>query len=189
MNTLAGFYKNLVTLSYLKAGIIQTRRQQIFEVSAYSLVAFMTPIFLFQSQLFLGAIVNSMLITGALYMRGRSLLPVIMLPSLGVLAKGILFGPFTMYLVMMVPFIWVGNAILVFSIKSIHLKRKKSYLLSASVGSLVKAGFLFAAATLMFSFGFVPMEFLAAFGVMQFITAFSAGLIVFPVNWARLRKK
>ncbi len=189
MDALTGFYKNTMDLLYLKTGIHQSKNKYFLEIGLYSMIAFLTPIFLAHSQFMLGAIVNSMLITGALYTRGKSLLPLIFLPSLGVLTKGVLFGPLTIYLFLMLPFIWIGNAILIFSVKLFYLKNKKHYLVGALYGSILKAAFLFVSAFVLYSFGLVPVAFLTAFGVMQFITAFSAGVIIFPVNQWRLRKE
>ena len=187
MNPLTFFYNSVVDLSRLKTGIYQSKTKYLFEVTSYSIVAYLTPLFLAHSQFLLGAIVNSMLITTALYTRGKSLLPLIFLPSLGVLTKGVLFGPLTVYLFFMLPFIWIGNAILIFSIKSIHLKHKKSYLFAAFSGSAIKSLFLFSTAFILFSLKIVPALFLTTFGIIQFITALSAGLIIFPINKWRLK--
>lgn len=187
MNPLISFYNNLVDLSRFKTGIYQSKNKYILELGSYSLVAYLTPLFLVHSQFLLGTLINSMLITGALYTRGKSLLLLIFLPSLGVLTKGVLFGPLTIYLFFMLPFIWIGNAILIFSVKFFHLKNKKHYLKGAFYGSVLKTAFLFISVSVLYSLGFVPLAFLTAFGVLQFITAFSAGLILWPVNNLRLR--
>ncbi|MCK4730374.1 MAG: hypothetical protein KAT28_03580 [Candidatus Aenigmarchaeota archaeon] len=184
-----GICKNLTSLVNLRAGIHQSRTKDLLEIGSYSMIAFLTPFFLFQSQFLLGAVVNSMLITGALYTKGKNLLPLIFLPSLGALTTGLLFGSLTVYLLLMLPFIWIGNAILIFSVKKFYLKDKKHYLVGAVYGSIFKAIFLAASASVLYSLGFVPVAFLAAFGVMQFITAFSAGLIIYPINRWRLRNK
>ncbi|HDI06401.1 MAG TPA: hypothetical protein ENF39_00140 [Candidatus Aenigmarchaeota archaeon] len=187
MALITTFYKNLVELSNLKTGIYQSRNKYLFEISSYSLIAYLTPLFLFHSQFLLGTIVNSMLITGALYTRGKSLLPLIFLPSLGVLTKGVLFGPLTIYLLFMLPFIWIGNTILIFSVKFFHLKHKKHYLKGIFYGSALKAAFLFISALVLYNLGVIPVAFLTAFGIMQFVTAISAGLIIFPINIWRLK--
>jgi len=70
-----------------------------------------------------GIIVNAVLVFGALHIKKYSLLPLIMLPSLGVLARGAIFGPFTMFLVYMIPLIWVGNALLVWGMKYFYLAK------------------------------------------------------------------
>ncbi len=184
-----GICKNLISLADLRVGIHQSKTKDLLEIGSYSMIAFLTPLFLFQSQFLLGAIVNSMLITGALYTKGKNLLPLIFLPSLGVLAKGVLFGPLTIYLFFMLPFIWVGNAILIFSVKKFYLKDKKHYLVGAVYGSIFKATFLAASAFTLYNLGFVPVAFLTAFGIIQFVTAFSAGAILYPVNKWRLKNK
>jgi hypothetical protein len=185
---LSGILKKFNELTYLKAGIYQPKMLYALELSAYSLIAFITPLLLAHSQLMLGAIVNSMLICGALYTKGKKMLPLIFLPSLGVFANGILFGPLTIYLLYMLPFIWAGNAILIYSIKGLHLKKKIGFLKSAAYGSLLKASFLFASAFSLYALGVVPGQFLNIFGAMQFVTAFAAGAVLCPVHCWRTKK-
>lgn len=189
MLQMVGILKNLGELTNLKAGIYQPKTQYALEVSAYSLVAFLMPILLVNSQFFLGTIVNAMLISGALYTKGKKMLPLIFLPSLGVLIKGALFGSLMVYFVYMLPFIWAGNTILVYSIKGLHLKNKLNLAKSAAVGSILKAGFLFGSAFTLFSLGIVPEAFLTTFGLMQLVTALSAGAIMYPLHGLRLKKQ
>jgi len=53
--------------------------------------------------------------------------------------KKIFFGPMTIYLVYIIPFIWVGNAILVYFVKRFMNSRIKASI----IGRLVKSAFLF----------------------------------------------
>ncbi|PIP14922.1 hypothetical protein COY88_02950 [Candidatus Roizmanbacteria bacterium CG_4_10_14_0_8_um_filter_35_28] len=45
----------------------------------------------------------------------KKILPVIVLPSLGAILNGVLFGPATIFLYYFLPFIWIGNLILIYS--------------------------------------------------------------------------
>jgi hypothetical protein len=185
-----GFCDELKHLTYLKTGIYQPKMQYAFEVSMYAMIAFFTPFYLVQSQLFVGVIVNMMLISGALYSKGREMLPLIFLPSLAVLSRGLLFGDLTMYLLYMLPFIWIGNAILVYSVKSLYLKKNNDLFKSAAFGSALKAMFLLACAGVLLTAGLVPEDFLMAFGIVQLVTAVAAALIIWPIhNWRTGNKK
>jgi len=100
---------------------------QYFEMTIYTLFSFMLPIILSHPQIVVGIAVNAMLVLGALNLKGYKLIPVIIAPSLGALSGALLFGPFTKFLLYLAPFIWIGNAILVFSFKIFHLKMQKNY--------------------------------------------------------------
>ncbi|MGC9310922.1 MAG: hypothetical protein ACP5E4_04350 [Candidatus Aenigmatarchaeota archaeon] len=185
---LTGIFRTLGELTNLKTGIYQPKMQYALEVGLYSSAALLMPLLLFQSQFLLGTVVNAMLISGALYLKGKEMLPLIILPSIGTLAKGVLFGPLTVNLIYMLPFIWMGNAVLIYSIKGLHLKKGFNLPKSAALASIFKSGLLFASAFALFSAGFVPPAFLTAFGIMQFVTAFSAGLILWPVHRWRVNR-
>jgi hypothetical protein len=102
------------------------------------------------------------------------LLPVIILPSIGAYLAGMIFGEGSA-LLYLIPFIWVGNAILVFGMKELVLARGKNRLLALGAASVAKAAFLFLSASALFSFGIVPAAFLTAMGVFQLATAATGG--------------
>jgi hypothetical protein len=160
---------------------------QYFEMVLYTAVCFFLPLFIGHPQVFVGIIVNTMLIVSAMNIKGTKLLPVIIAPSLGALSRGLLFGPFTIFLIYMIPFIWIGNTILVFSFKWLKLKLKKNYWLTLAAGSLLKAGFLFGIAYILYSLNIVPVIFLTAMGIMQLITAVSGGIAAYGFQYAKRR--
>lgn len=182
-------YKKLVDLSTLSVDINQSVMKELGEFSLYSVFSFFVPFLLSGPQLFLGAMVNISLLGGALYVKGRKLLPLIVLPSLGVLSRGVIFGPLTIFLLYMLPFIWIGNTILIFSVKFFYLKLKKSYVFASVFGSGLKFAFLFFSASVLYALGVVPASFLVAMGLMQLVTAVSASLIVWPINKTRIKLK
>jgi len=184
-----GFCDEIKELTMLKTGIHQPKIKYLTEISAYSLIAFLTPFFLFQSQFLLGTVVNMMLISGALYAKGKEMLPLIFLPSVAVLAKGVLFGPLTIYLLFMLPFIWVANAALVYTIKLTHIKKSKNLATSMAYAGTLKALALLTSAALLFSMGIIPVEFLMTFGLMQLVTAITAAAIIFPVHQWRVKSQ
>ena len=160
---------------------------QYFEMFIYSAVSFFIPFFIGHPQIAVGIIVNAMLITSALNLKGWKILPVIILPSLAMLSRGLLFGPFTVFLLYLVPAIWIGNIILVLSFKYLKLKFRLNYWLTLGVGALLKSGFLFLSAFVLYSLGLIPVIFLTAMGLMQVITALLGGIAGYGTHY--LKKK
>jgi hypothetical protein len=155
------------------------------EFGALTAIAVLVPLLLGQPQLLVGSAVNFMLIMAAINVRGwKKILPLIVLPSVAAVAGGFLFGPFTIFLVYMVPFIWVGNAILVFVFKYLYVTKGKNYAITLLIAAGLKAGFLFATALLLINLSILPLIFAMAMGVMQIVTAIVGGFLVFPVNLA-----
>jgi hypothetical protein len=158
---------------------------QYFEMVVYTVVSFFIPLFLGHPQLIVGIVVNSLLIAAALNLKGMKLLPVIISPALGALTRGVLFGPFTIYLIYMIPFIWIGNAILVFSFKLLKLKLKRNYWIALIIGSVFKAGFLFSIAYILYSLQILPVIFLTAMGLIQLTTALGGGIFAYGFQYTK----
>jgi len=179
-------YEKLIDLTSLTANIDSCKLKWAGELGVLSSVAFFVPLML-SNQLITGMAVNASLVGGSLYLKKRNLLPLMVLPSLGVLARGIIFGPMTMYLVYMLPFIWLGNASLILSMKFFHLKMKRDYFSAALAGSAIKFALLVSTAFLLYSFGIIPVEFLAIMGAMQLVTALGGSAVFYPIH--KVRKK
>lgn len=155
---------------------------QNLEILAYTSVCFLIPLFLSHPQLLVGIVINSILITSAFSLKGYKLLPVIIAPALGAFSRGILFGPFTVYLIYFIPFIWIGNSLLIMSFKYFKLKLRYNYFSTLILGSAIKSFFLFAIAALLYSFAIIPSIFLLNMGLIQFLTAFLGGFPVYSFN-------
>jgi hypothetical protein len=123
-----------------------------------------------------------MLILTALNLKNRNILPAIMLPSIAAAAGGYLFGGFTMYLIYLIPFIWLSNAIIVLAFKQFRLQKNKNFFLTLGLSSAAKAGFLFGITFLLVSLSVVPAVFLTAMGLLQLATAFTGGVLAFAVQ-------
>ncbi len=162
-------------------------RQELFEIVLYTAVSFFLPLFIGHPQIIVGVLVNTLLITSALNVKGAKLLPVIFAPALGALSRGVLFGPFTVFLLYMVPFIWVGNAILVFAFKSLNLDRRLNKWVTLLLGSAAKAAFLFGVAYILVSLGVIPTLFLTTMGLFQFYTAILGGVLALGFQSAKKR--
>jgi hypothetical protein len=166
--------------------------------ASLSILSFFVPFSFGHPQWLVGTIVNTCLFLAAVFLsrcpantghRGSSIseklksgpkkylyfLPMVILPSLGVLARGIIFGPFTFFLVYLLPFIWLSNLILILTFKALFSKAK--YIPSVFFASVVKFLFLFAVANICFNFHLVPKLFLQTMGSFQLLTALSGGLI------------
>ncbi len=160
-------------------------KAELIELLLYTAICFFLPLFVGHPQIVVGIMVNAMLITAALNVKGYKLLPVVIAPSLAVLSRGIIFGPFTIFLIYMVPFIWIGNIIIVYAFKEMNLHRKVNKWLTILAGSLAKALFLFAAAFLLVLLNIIPTLFLTTMGLFQFYTAIAGGIIALGVHEAK----
>jgi hypothetical protein len=168
--------ENYVTKMYNESlfniGLVEENIQMVF----YSALAFFLPFFLGHPQYLVGIIVNAYLILGATYLKGYKLLPVILLPSIGVLTAGVIFGTYTVFLLYLVPFIWIGNAMYAYAYK--HLQFVKMNKLFSIIGaSGLKTTFLFLSALLLVSLGVIPAMFLTAMGILQLVTALVGGVV------------
>lgn len=139
------------------------------------LVAFSIPFFISGPQLITGSIVNALLFIAVIKLPVGRLLPVIVLPSLGAFLRGVLFGPLTIFLFYFLPFIWIGNSILMFVFS--RLKEKVPVLIRVIVAAGLKSLFLFAVANVYFKFHIVPKVFLNSMGIIQLTTATLGGLL------------
>ena len=140
----------------------------------YSAAAFLVPFLLDGPQLLVGTVVNAMLVMAAFEFRGSRALPLIFLPSVGALSRGLLFGPFTPFLAVMMPLIWVGNATLVFGIRRL-VGRKVNAVSAVAVAAAAKSIALFAPAYALVATGALPSLFLTAMGAVQLATALAGG--------------
>lgn len=162
--------------SLFDVSIIEENIQMIF----YSFLAFFLPFMLGHPQWLVGIIVNAYLILGATYLRGYKLLPVILLPSIGVMTAGLIFGSYTVFLLYLIPFIWAGNAMYAYAYK--HLQFIKMNKIFSVIGaSGLKATFLFLSALLLVTLGVIPAMFLTAMGVLQLVTALAGGFVAIGI--------
>ncbi|MGV8168449.1 MAG: hypothetical protein ACP5N3_00165 [Candidatus Nanoarchaeia archaeon] len=161
--------------------------QQYVELFIYSALAFLVPFTLGHPQLIVGILVNAALVLAALNLKDYKLLPVIMLPSIAVLSRGMIFGPFTIFLIYMIPFIWIGNIILVYAFKELKLKRKMNSIVTLIIGAGAKTLFLFLCALLLVKTGMIPAPFLVSMGVLQLYTALLGGILALGIHETKKR--
>jgi len=140
-----------------------------------SFLSFSIPFSLGHPQWLVGTIVNACLFLGVIFLPKKFILPLIIFPSLGVLARGVIFGPLTTFLIYFLPFIWLGNLALIFVFKKLF--SRLNYLPSAFFAAAAKFLFLFIIADVYFEFSLVPKVFLQLMGLNQFLTALAGGII------------
>lgn len=172
-----------------------------------SILSFFVPFTLGHPQWLVGTIVNACLFLTAIYLPKKYFLPVVILPSLGVLSRGLIFGPFTLFLLYFLPFIWLGNLILILVFKRFVIARRSQptkqsrvraqnpwiatlvllarndtkYFFAILISAGAKFLFLFGTAFIFFKFSVVPAVFLQAMGLNQLATALAGGLISFLI--------
>ena len=82
---------------------------RILLYSALAFGSFAIPFTISQHQLVTGTLVNAVIIGSVLLFPNRLILPIIIFPSLGVLSRGIIFGPLTPFLTYFLPIIWIES--------------------------------------------------------------------------------
>ncbi len=140
------------------------------ETTIVAALAFLIPFALGGPQLIVGSLVNAALVYAALNVSAGRALPVVFMPSIAALGRGVLFGALTPFLVIMIPFIWAGNALLVYSIKMMS-SRNVPLWISLPCAAAIKAGWLFAFASLFVQLDLLPVAMLSGMGLIQLSTA------------------
>lgn len=146
-----------------------------------SILSFFVPFMLGHPQWLVGTVINACLFLAAIYLPKKYFLPVVILPSLGVLSRGLIFGPFTLFLVYFLPFIWLGNLVLILIFRFIYSKVLKNFGIAALGAIMGKFVLLFLMANIYFKFSIVPAVFLQAMGLNQLATALAGGAVVLIV--------
>lgn len=179
-------YKNKLSI-FNRQDYNMNLSQEYLELIIYSFICFLIPFLFGHSQWIMGVLVNATLILSALNLRSKMLIPAIMLPSLAVLASGIIFDQFTHFLVFMIPFIWIGNTILVYSFKKLKLKKKMNSFIVLIIGGGMKTLFLFSAAFILYKLSLIPAIFLTTMGLFQLYTVITGGILALGIH--SLKKK
>ena len=158
-----------------KIGVGTIRKDKVltfFEVSLWGTMV-MVPLLLPGPQLVVGSVINMALVVGAMRLDQKRWWMMVILPSLTVMMRGVLFGSLTSFLIYFLPMIWLGNWVLM---KVICLLERRAWWERMLVASLAKMLILWMGASLYFSLEIVPLMFVTAMGVMQGITAVLGGV-------------
>ena len=134
------------------------------------------------SQLIIGSIVNTALIMTAINLKGwKKIIGVVTMPSIATILGGYVFGTASVFMVYMIPAIWLGNFALIYTYKLLILSKNKNYFLTGIVAILIKVAIIFASFNLLNLFGIFPEKMVAslqnAMGLTQLITV-TIGMIL-----------
>jgi len=155
----------------LPTSLSNLRRVLVF--TTLTVLSFFVPFTIGHPQLLVGIVVNACLFLSVIFLPKKYYLPIIVMPSLGLLARGIVFGSLTPFLIYFLPFIWLGNLVLVLAFKKLFFTGSVSIIVSAAAKFL----FLFIVANIYFNFHLVPQLFLQSMGMLQLFTALIGGFV------------
>lgn len=181
---------------------------EIIQTIIIGLIAFLVPTFLAQlikavfgagsvvttnSQLIVGSLVNTALIVCAINIKGwKKIVGIITMPSISTILSGTIFGTASIYMLYMIPAIWLGNFALIYAYKFIVLGKNKNYFLAGIVGILIKVAIIFGGFELLNLFKIFPAKLVdnlqVAMGVTQLITASLGMVIAFTIYKIEKRK-
>ena len=174
-----------------------SKQNELAQTVVIALLAFLVPTFLAQllnvifgaesaiagnSQLIVGSIVNTALVITALNIKGwTKILFIVTMPSISTILSGYVFKSASVYMVWMIPAIWVGNFALVYAFKYIILEKKKNYFLATIIGIICKVTIIFGFFMILKAFNIFPEKIILnlqkAMSIIQLITA-TIGCIV-----------
>lgn len=152
---------------------------QVLEYSLFA-TSFLIPFFISGPQLLTGTIVNALLFIFALKAKSKNTLPIVILPSIGAILNGVLFSKFTVFLLYLLPFIWISNYVLVQSF--VYLNKKSPFIISVIGSSILKWIVLFSAAYVFTFIKVIPIIFLQLMGLFQLYTALAGGMVALFIN-------
>ncbi len=172
---------------------------EIIQTIIIALIAFLVPTFLAQliksifgaesvitnnSQIIVGSTVNTLLVISALNLKGKSkIIPIVTMPSVSTILSGYVFKSASVYMVYMIPAIWLGNFALIASIKYIMIKKEKNYFIASIVGIVLKVLIIFGFFMILKYLNIFPEKLITnlqkAMSVTQLITATIGCLVGF----------
>lgn len=160
-------------------------QELVFEYSLLSL-AFGIPFFISGPQFLTGTVVNTLFFLFALRSYSKKILPIVMLPSIGAVLNGLLFGTASIFLLYFLPFIWISNYVMIVAFTK--LIKKNSFGISVIISSLLKVLILFLIAYIYTTTKVVPPVFLQFMGLFQLYTAVLGGICAFIIKTVLVKK-
>lgn len=191
-----------------------SKLSEIVEMILISLGVFFTPLIVPQilsfvfgassflatnSQFVVGAIVNTCLIIAGINAKGlKKMLCVVFLPSISALLSGCVLHISAIYTVYMIPFIWVGNFLLLILFKYLFVHKNINYIITSVCAILAKCAVIFAGYNIFVYANVIPQNskvaqvLFASMGINQIITAVLGSIIAFgliKLVYPKLQKK
>lgn len=178
-----------------------SKKSEIVQTIIIAFLAFVVPTFLAQlintffgagsviannSQIIVGTVVNTILVISALNLKGwNKTIFVVTMPSISTIMSGYVFKTASIYMVWMIPAIWLGNFVLILSFKYIMIKRNSSYFIAAIIGIIGKVAIIFGIFMLLKLFNIFPVKMISnlqkAMSLIQLITATLGSLFAFVI--------
>ena len=133
------------------------------------------------------------LIVSAINVKGwKKIAGIITMPSVSTILGGFVFKTASVYMVYMIPAIWIGNFVLVYAYKYIMLAKKQNYFLAGIVGIVAKVIVIFGCFEILKLFSIFPDKLIGtlqiAMGGTQLITACIGMIISFVIYQVEKRK-
>jgi hypothetical protein len=137
-------------------------------------LAFAIPFFIASPQLLTGSVVNCLLfLVASKKLKRTVILGTAMLPSLGALLHGAVFGPLTPFLIWFLPVIMISNLVLINSYS--FLENRGPRFLAIIFSGLGKTALIYLSALIYFQLHLVPAIFLTTMGALQLLTSLIGG--------------
>ena len=138
------------------------------------------------SQIIVGSVVNTALIMAAINLKGwKKVLGVVTMPSVSTMLSGYVFKSASVYMVYMIPAIWIGNFVLVYAYKLIMLSKESNYFFAGIAGVLAKVIVIAAGFMILKAFNIFPEKLITtlqtAMTTTQLITASIGVFIAFGI--------
>lgn len=143
------------------------------------IIGFLVPLCIPAPQIVVGVIVNALLVFYALRLPSKPYALMCMMPSIGAIGNGMIFGTGTPFLLYFIPSIWVGNMVFIFSIQRLT---HTSLFVRVGIAAMLKAAILFLTAYIFIQLHLAPKIFLGVMGSMQLMTALIGGYIATIVH-------
>ena len=178
-----------------------SKTSEVIQTVIIAILAFLVPTFLAQfitsvfgaessfasnSQLIVGSVVNTLLVVSALNLKGWSKTSfVVTMPSISTVLSGYVFKSASVYMVWMIPAIWIGNFVLIYAFKYIMIVKEKNYFLAAIVGIICKVAIIFGFFMILNAFNVFPEKLVVnlqkAMSLIQLFTATIGCVIGFVI--------
>lgn len=185
-----------------------SKKSDIIQTIILGLLAFLVPTFLAQfittvfgtgsvitlnSQIIVGSIVNMALILAAINIKGwKKIIAIITMPSISTILSGYVFQAASVYMVYMIPAIWIGNFILIYSFKFFMLNKNYNYFIASIICIITKVLVIFGWFELLNLLGIFPSQLIqnlqTAMGLTQLITATIGSILVFMIYHIEKKK-
>lgn len=145
------------------------------------------------SQLIVGSIVNTVLVISALNLKGFNKIGfIITMPSVSTILSGYVFRSASVYMVWMIPAIWLGNFALIYAFKYIMIAKEKSYILAAIIGVFCKVAIIFGFFSILNLFNIFPEKLVSnlqtAMSLTQLTTAVIGCIIALGIHKTTFKK-